>query len=164
MIINKKWKLPDQELKASMSYTLQACRKDISEKREQASSVSVPGGYTIQLTSNFMVMCFMYGVSAADVLQHLVDNISLGKEAAVNQFGDAVFNPFMNFFHSIAKQFFRDSKELQMAGFYQYDKELVALYERLKEERDYEKRLSALTKHHKCWYEGIKHVVIKSIS
>ena len=156
VIINRDWKLPDQELKANMSSTLQTCRMEICTNREQASSVCVPGGFTIQLTSDFMVMCFMYGISATCVLQHLVENISLAKEAAFNQFGHAVFNPFMNFFHSIGKQFFQDSKALQLSGFYQYDKELVALYERMKEEQDYEKRLAALTKHYKGWYASMQ--------
>lgn len=163
-IIDKGWKLPDQELKANMSATLLACRKEICKKTVQATEVFISGGHTIYLPGNFIVMCFMYGISAEGVLQHLIDNISLGKEAAINQYGVAVFNPFMVFFHSIAKQFLQDSRELHMAGFYQYDKELVALYEEMKGERDYDIRLSALTKHYKNWYEGIKHVAINSQS
>lgn len=155
-IINRDWKLPDQELRANMTYTLKSCRKEVCKSLPVATEISIPGNCIIQLTSNFIVMCFMYGVSPEYVLRHLVDHISLAKEAAVNQFGVAVFNPFMNFFHSIAKQFFKDSKELHAAGFYQYDKELVALYHQLQKETNYDKRLSALTKHYKVWYTAIK--------
>ena len=159
-IIERDWKLTEHELEANMGYTLLACRKEICTKREQATQVSTPDGYTIQLPGNFIVMCFMYGVSPEAVLQHLIDNISLAMEAAVNQYGMAGFNPFMNFFHSMSAQFFRDSKELRAAGFYRYDRELVRLYEALQGERDYATRLAALTAHYRAWYKRVQHIPV----
>jgi hypothetical protein len=153
--------LPEMQLRKNLTYTLSASSSEILKHKEESATLSLPGGYTVDLNSSFIIMCFMFGVNATAVLQHLVDNISLAKDAAQNQFGEAPFNPFMNFFHNIAREGFRDSKELRNAGFYVYDHLLVELYDKMKEEQDYEIRLAAFTEHYYKWYNAIKEIPIR---
>jgi hypothetical protein len=152
--------LPEMQLRKNLTYTISACGSEILKHKEESATLSLPSGYTVDLNYSFIIMCFIFGVTATEVLQHLISNISLAKDAAQNQFGEAPFNPFMNFFHNIAREGFRDSKELRKAGFYVYDHLLVELYEKMKEEQDYDIRHAAFTEHYCKWYQAIQNIPI----
>jgi hypothetical protein len=160
VIMKRDGQLPEMQLRTNLTYTLSACSSEILKHKAEPATLSLPGGYTVDLNSSFIIMCFMFGVTATEVLQHLVNNISMAKDAAQNQFGEAPFNPFMNFFHNVARESFRDSKELRKAGFYVYDHLLVELYENMKAEQDYEIRLAAFTAHYNKWYQAIRYIPV----
>ena len=162
VIFDENKALSERQLRTNISYTLLACKKELGKKQGHASSVCLPDGCNIYLPNNFIVMCSLFGISAEAVLQHLLNHISLAKETAFNQFDVAAFDPYMDFFHAMAKQFFKDSKELREIGFNEYDRQVVELYEKMKREESYEKRLAAFTKQYKKWYEAVKGLPIKA--
>ena len=158
------WMLPDAQLKKIMHDTMIECCAELREHTKPVTSIAVVGGYTINLPNDFIMMCFLYEICPASILQHLTENISLAYEAATAHYGLVGVNPFMGFFHSLVRESHRYRPDWCTAHFYHYELEMLTLHENLQEERNFEKRLSAMTKNFKNWYEATCKLRVKKVS
>jgi len=98
------WMLPDAQLKKIMRDTMIQCCQELSQHIDHVKTVTVVGGYMINLTNDFIMMCFLHEVCPVSILQHLTENISLAYEAAAAHYGLVGVNPLMGVFHSLVRE------------------------------------------------------------
>ena len=162
-IINSSSHLSDDELWCATNSAVIDCRIDASNLFPQIKWIILPGGCTLQLTDDFMVMCYMYGVTAVEVLQEMMAGISLSYQAAVCGFGHREKTPIMQFLDVMFKTFFRPTKELAAAGYYQFFKGQFLVNELVKREDYFDQRLKAFNLHYMQWCLAMEHVPIPSM-
>lgn len=150
--------LSDQDKREQLNYVLGWCRTEILKTDFQISKVELEMAEYVDLTSNFMVLCFMYGIFPERLLEYFMYHISLAKYTAGNQFHIECYNPFMTFFLAVSDQHFKYSKELKNAGYDNLIIELNTIMDGMKVEESVEERTAKLAGFYSKWFYVIRKV------
>jgi len=154
--------LSDEELWSLTINDIIECILEAGHVFPQVKWIVLPG-YQFQLSEDFMVMCYLYGVTAVEVLQAMMAGISLSYQAADIGFGHCKKTPVMQYLDIMFKTYFHPTKELEKAGYYEFFKDQFLVNERVKREGYFSERLKAFELHYMQWCLALEHVPIPSM-
>lgn len=158
--VTENTELSKEDKRLELSFALCWCRNEILKTEFQIDKAYLEMDECVDLSSNFLVVCFMYGIFPERLIEYFMDHISLAKSMARNQFEIETYNPFMTFFTRLSEGCFKNSRELQIAGYGKYALELAALDKGMKIEESLEQRTAKFSAFYNKWFYAIRHVPI----
>lgn len=113
---------------------------------------------SLSLTFDFNLLCRMNGITAEQVLQYFMDNISMAQERAVNLIEFVETNSCMSLF-GMMRLSLGDKKNripVHQEIHKWYGDKLLLLDERLKKENNLDKRITVYRAFYKEWYNSLR--------
>jgi hypothetical protein len=125
---------------------------------DYAKTFELDEDHFLILTFDFNLLCNMNGVTAREVLQYIINGVSLAKERAAEQTDNMEKDVISALFRLmvVSRSMKRERMELEQDIFDWFSDRLLSLDERLKNEEDINKKISVYKAFYLDWYNTLK--------
>lgn len=146
-----------EEKKVRLSAAVTQCWQMIKKRKDVTHLVILPDKFKVMLPPEFVVVCFLCGMSPVELLQYFINRISVVRDLSSHHFCPE-YNPCTTFVNTSLDKYAPKNEPLIVLKHQAYLKKMLLLDEEMKGEPDHQKRFRQFEALAREWYLALQKV------